>query len=110
MGAQGYLLKTSSNEDLLDACNSENFFYGEGVKNKERSKIFQDQFLVKNSLTAREIEIIQLLSKDYNSEIMADKLCVSVHTINTHRRNIKAKLNVSTIAGIVAFGYENKII
>lgn len=109
-GAHGYLLKTSSNEDILDAINSSPFVYGPGVKNQTKQEMFKDHFIETTELTPREIEVIQLLSEDFTSEEIADKLNVSPHTINTHRRNLKKKLKVSTIAGLIAFGFENNII
>ena len=109
-GAAAYLLKTTSYTDLLDALESDTFVYGKGVKNKHKAEHFHDRFLEKKELTSREIQVIRLLSKDHKSESIANELSVSVHTINTHRRNIKMKLKIETTAGIVAFGYENNLI
>ena len=109
-GAAGYLLKTTSYSDLMDALESDTFVYGAGVKNQNTTQKFHDRFLEKTELTTREIQVIQLLSKDHKSESIANELCVSIHTINTHRRNIKMKLKIETTAGIVAFGYENNLI
>jgi DNA-binding CsgD family transcriptional regulator len=51
-----------------------------------------------NLFSAREYEIIQLISKGLNSKLIAEKLFLSVHTINTHRRNILKKTgNLSTV-------------
>lgn len=44
-----------------------------------------------NLFTIREFDILQLISKGLNSKMIADKLFLSVHTINTHRRNILKK-------------------
>ena len=109
-GAAGYLLKTTSYSDLMDALESDTFVYGAGVKNQNTTQKFHDRFLEKTELTTREIQVIQLLSKDHKSASIANELCVSIHTINTHRRNIKMKLKIATTAGIVAFGYENNLI
>ncbi len=110
LGACAYLLKTSSNEDLMEVFESTEFVYGKGVRNKKKNDLFKDEFVHKTELTDRELEVIILLAKDQDSESIAKKLNVSVHTISTHRRNIKAKLGIATTAGIVAFGYENNII
>lgn len=110
LGASAYLLKTCSNEDVLDALNSDGFVYGHGVKNISEIIEFNDGFLQSSELTSREIEVIRYLAKDLNSQEIADILFVSQHTINTHRRNLKKKLKVSTTAGIIAFGYENQLI
>lgn len=48
------------------------------------------------SLTARETEILTLISNGNSSKTIAEKLFISIHTVNTHRQNIIEKLNVST--------------
>lgn len=48
------------------------------------------------NLTDRESEILRLISKGLSSKQIADKLFISVHTVNTHRQNIISKMNVST--------------
>jgi DNA-binding NarL/FixJ family response regulator len=110
LGAHAYLLKNSSNEDLQNAIESESFTYGIGVRGSNDTTEFEDKFLETMELTPREIEVIQLLAKDFSSEEIANKLFVSPHTISTHRRNLKRKLKASTSAGIVAIAYENNLI
>jgi DNA-binding NarL/FixJ family response regulator len=110
LGAHAYLLKNSSNEDLQNAIESESFTYGIGVRGSNDTTEFEDKFLETMELTRREIEVIQLLAKDFSSEEIANKLFVSPHTISTHRRNLKRKLKASTSAGIVAIAYENNLI
>jgi DNA-binding CsgD family transcriptional regulator len=48
------------------------------------------------NLSVRETEILRLISKGLSSKQIADKLFISVHTVNTHRQNIISKMNVST--------------
>jgi DNA-binding CsgD family transcriptional regulator len=50
---------------------------------------------VRRILTHREIEIISLLAVGHKNEQIADKLCVSPHTIKTHLYNIYKKINVT---------------
>ncbi len=52
-------------------------------------------------LTHREFEIIQMISKGLNSEEIAEKLFISVHTVNTHRRNILGKTNKNHISDVI---------
>jgi DNA-binding NarL/FixJ family response regulator len=54
-----------------------------------------------NNFTSREFEIIKLVSEGLTSDQIARKLFLSVHTIDTHRRNILKKSNKSTIMELI---------
>jgi DNA-binding NarL/FixJ family response regulator len=61
-------------------------------------------------LSLREIEIIQLIAKGLTNKQIADKLCLSAHTINTHRKNIMKKLGIKNTAGIVIYAFEENLL
>jgi DNA-binding CsgD family transcriptional regulator len=61
-------------------------------------------------LSRCEIAVIKLIAEDLTDECIADKLCVSVNTIKSHRATITQKLNVKTKNGIVRFAVENNIL
>jgi DNA-binding NarL/FixJ family response regulator len=48
------------------------------------------------TLTDRQLEIFRLIGQGFSAHEIADRLCISVHTVDTHRENIKRKLNVDT--------------
>ena len=54
-------------------------------------------------LSEREREIIRCLAQGRSNKQIADELCISVHTVATHRRNISTKLNIHTAAGLIIF-------
>lgn len=62
------------------------------------------------SLSEREIEIIRLISDGLTNKEIADALCLSTHTVNTHRKNIMAKLGIKNTAGIVIYAVKENII
>jgi DNA-binding NarL/FixJ family response regulator len=62
------------------------------------------------NITEREIEIIKLLAEGYSNKQIADLLFLSTHTINTHRKNIMAKLGVNNAAGLVLFAVRENLI
>ncbi len=62
------------------------------------------------SISAREREIIQLLSQGLSSKSIADELFISIHTVNTHKKNMLKKLNLSSSSQLVRFGMANGII
>ncbi len=61
-------------------------------------------------ITDREAEIIQFIAAGYSNKQIADKLFLSTHTVNTHRKNIMAKLRVSNTAGLVMYAIRNKLL
>jgi DNA-binding NarL/FixJ family response regulator len=95
----GYLLKETDKEELIGAINgivthNKKYFidnlYGEN-----------DFIFKKTILSNREKEIIKLIAQEYTSEEIADKLFISKHTIESHRKNIFFKLQVKNIAGLI---------
>jgi len=61
-------------------------------------------------LTAREIEIIKLIEKEFSNKEIADKLFISERTVETHRKNIFRKTQTSGVLGLIKFAYEHKLI
>ncbi len=61
-------------------------------------------------LTKREAEILRLIQKGLLSKEIADKLCVSIHTVNIHRQNLLRKLGVQNSIEAIRIGYETGIL
>ncbi|WP_343522684.1 response regulator transcription factor [Pedobacter sp.] len=68
-----------------------------------------DYFQKSHNLTAREMEILQLISEDYSSQQIAQKLFIALNTVDTHRKNMAQKLNVTGKTGLLKFALENKL-
>lgn len=62
------------------------------------------------TLSERELEIITLIAEGLTNNQIADGLCLSSHTINTHRKNIMAKLGVKNTAGIVMYAVKTNLV
>lgn len=62
------------------------------------------------AVTGREIEIIVAIAEGLSNKLIADKLSLSTHTVNTHRKNIMNKLGVNNTAGVVMFAVKNKLL
>lgn len=58
------------------------------------------------NLTNREIEILRLIQKGMLSKEIADKLCISIHTVNIHRQNLLRKLGVQNSFEAIRLGQE----
>lgn len=95
----GYLLKEIDKTELLKAIHTivlENKkVFTQGYV-KEQGLIFK-----KSILSSREKEIIRLIAQEYTTDEIAEKLFISRHTIETHRKNIFLKLQVKNIAGLI---------
>ena len=61
-------------------------------------------------ISKRESEIIVLISEGFTNTQIAEKLFLSSHTVNTHRKNIMSKLGVKNTAGIVMYAVKMNLI
>ncbi len=61
-------------------------------------------------LTEREISVLQLLTQGFSNREIADILILSVHTVNTHRRNIMAKTGIRSLPGLTIYAVTKGII
>jgi DNA-binding NarL/FixJ family response regulator len=61
-------------------------------------------------VTDREIDIIRSIAEGLSNKLIADKLSLSTHTVNTHRKNIMHKLGVNNTAGVVMFAVKNGLL
>lgn len=120
-GVNSYLLKECDREEILEAIeatmNNSRFLCGkiasvltsaeEIVSNKAIIKKFSCEGL---TVTEREIEIIKFIAEGLSNKQIADKLNLSTHTVNTHRKNIMNKLEVNNTAGIVMYAVKNQLL
>lgn len=108
-GAAGYLLKTSSAQEIADAIRAT--VRGERVLEPEVTSKMMERLAKKNQpvlhedLTNRESEILLLIAKGRSNQEIADELFITLKTVKTHVSNILAKLEVEdrTQAAIYAF-------
>lgn len=109
----GYVLKNIGKKELIDALekiSGGGIYFSDEVLN-EMTKASE---LKKESddahLTAREIEIIKLIEKEFNNKQIAESLFLSERTVETHRKNIFRKTKTSGVIGLIKFAYEHKLI
>lgn len=100
-GFDGYLLKIDGREDIEKALkavtNNEKYF------SLKTQQTFFEMSTSKNKieLTEREKEVLQLIVQEKTTKEIAEQLCLSEKTIETHRASIMQKLEVKNIAGMV---------
>lgn len=61
-------------------------------------------------LSDREGEVLVLVAQGCSSKEIADRLCISVHTVNTHRKNITRKTGIKTVAGLAVYAMLHNLV
>jgi len=115
---QGYLLKNSSIEELkqaLHAIGGGQKYFSKEINILDTEQDFRHTITIEDKkvdeiLSRREIEILTLICKEYSNSEIAEKLFLSVSTVETHRKNLIAKLGVNNTVGLVKFALKNRLI
>ncbi len=112
---------TLCGNDLMSHCEIENKLLFPAVSKLEESiktqnivhnenQIVEKKEPILDSLTDREKEVIAEVAHGLSNKEIADKLNLSFHTITTYRKNISAKLNIHSTAGLVIFAILHHLI
>jgi two-component system, NarL family, nitrate/nitrite response regulator NarL len=109
----GYLLKQTGKQELVNAIkkvyNGGQYFQPQILDELSKHENIKVQLNAAH-LTNREIEIVQLFEKGLSNNDIAEKLFLSVHTIETHRKNMFRKTETTTLLALIKWAYEHKII
>lgn len=115
-GAQGYLLKDSTAEELLAgirAVHSGHVHLGARV-----ADVLVDDYVALSAggaaagdpLSSRERQVLQMIAEGHSTKSIADCLHVSVKTVETHRRNLMDKLNLHSVAELTTYAIRQGMI
>jgi DNA-binding NarL/FixJ family response regulator len=118
-GASGYVPKTFKTDQLIEAIRT--VHRGERYIKGSISELFISSYFkrksaeenissIKQKLTRREIEILKLITEGYSNHVIADKLHISVRTVEAHKHNIMKKLEIFNTAELVKYAIKNNII
>jgi DNA-binding NarL/FixJ family response regulator len=119
-GAKGFLAKDTERNELIEAIytlrNGHDYFsksITHLLLNKYISNLKSEDGLnvasIKN-LSSREVEILKLWGNSFSNQEIADKLFISVRTVESHKNHIMQKLNLKTIVDLVKFAIKNNLI
>lgn len=110
-GAKGYMLKTSSAAEILNAIQKVakgqlaiETEVDKKIKAHDRKPNLHDE------LTAREYDILYLLAKGYDNQTIADELFISLKTVKTHVSNILSKLEVDDRTQAVVYAFRHHLV
>ncbi|MCB0508250.1 MAG: response regulator transcription factor [Chitinophagales bacterium] len=120
IGAKGYVLKNISKDDLLkaiDAVYQDKPYLDQDAQEKlisamsntedEDDKNYDE---LAAQITQRELEILQLIALGLTSQDIATKLFISKNTVETHRKNMLAKMNVNNTAALLKIAYKKGLV
>lgn len=113
-GALSYLLKTSRADKIANAirsaANGESVLETE-VTNKVISKMRNpEQAKPHSALTAREMQVLQLIADGHSNQEIADQLFITVKTVKTHITNLLSKLELDDRTQAAIYAYRNKLV
>jgi two-component system NarL family response regulator len=108
-GAKGYVLKDVPTDEIkraIDVVMTGTQYLCEGAQVALSPKIMDGR----EPLTSREQEILLQLAQGQSNKDVAAHLDISVRTVETHRKNIKRKLGISTTAGLTRYAMEHGVL
>ena len=120
VGAKGHLSSDTGRSEILEAIYTlrngyefyartitnlllNSFLNNDASNKKEKEKLQKD-------LSNREMEVLKLFAGGMSNRQIADKLFISVRTVETHKTNIMKKINIKTTVDLVKFAIKNNII
>lgn len=119
-GVKSYIKKDCDSSEIIDSIREtwrgNKFFCGQILETIRDASIdvndidFDSFSCEPITLSERETEIITMIAEGLTNVMIADSLCLSNHTINTHRKNIMAKLGVKNTAGIVIYAVKTNLV
>ena len=109
-GARGYVLKDVPSQEIvtaIEAVHRGGTYLSSGVS---EILLLQGEDSPSRPLTKREETVLQLLAQGKSNKHVARELDISVRTVETHRRNIKRKLNIGSTAGLTRYAMQYGLI
>ncbi|MEG9328450.1 response regulator transcription factor [Salinimicrobium catena] len=116
-GVHGYVLKDCDKNELKDAIlevAEGGTYFSKGVANEVMMQFSQLRKELNRKdvsiLSPREKEVLALILKDRSNKEIADELCISVRTVETHKQNLISKTGSNSVAGLVVFALKNNLL
>jgi len=117
-GADGYILKNSSREELEKGiraiCRGETFFSTDVTMSllNQSTEITANNELPEEvkDLTEREVEILKLVAEGYSNKEIGERLFISHRTVDTHRTNLMKKMDVHNVAGLIRIALKSGLV
>lgn len=117
-GALGYILKNAGKEEMLNAIHTVangNTYFSSQVSTKLLEHISKPSSDIKHKmegtiLTDRELEVLKMIAEEYSNPEIAERLFISIRTVDTHRRNLLDKIGAKNTAGLVKYAIQKGLL
>ncbi|MCF8256565.1 MAG: response regulator transcription factor [Flavobacteriales bacterium] len=111
-GAAAYLTKSAPHDELIMAIRSVmrgGIYYDSEVMGVMADSVANgyEEISPDMNLSAREREVLYFVSKEFTNQEMADRMDISLRTVETHKRNLVKKLRVKNVVGLVRYAMDN---
>jgi len=112
IGIDGYLIKGCSAKELISTIkNIHNGGYYFNVPDTSIDDYYPANIKASElKISLRELEILELLSKNFNPDIIAEKLGIGKSSIKTYINRLRQKSGTQTPSGLISWAYKNEII
>lgn len=116
-GASGYIFKRQSSNDLIEALKrvgaGDEYLCDEVIRLLLQQGDIAEEFRPENylatDLTDRELEVLGLICQELTNRDIAEKLQISIRTVDAHRRNVLQKTGAKNTAGLVKYAIKHRI-
>lgn len=119
-GVASYIKKDCGREEIIDSvlhtADGQKFFCGKILRAIRSASLDVDAIgrtaddCAPVTLSGREAQVIALIAEGFSYTRIADRLCLSAHTVTTHRKNIMQKLGVNNTAALVLYAVKHGLV
>lgn len=111
--ADGFILKSATDETLLEGIRlvqaGQRFYDGYSEQMLDAVHL-SDEDILYASLSKREKEILPLIALGYNNKEIAERLFISVKTVEVHKANVRKKLHLANYAGLLQYSLKHHLV
>lgn len=119
-GVQSYVKKDCDKQEIIDSVlhtgDGQHFFCGKILRSLEQASVDVGSLFghalncTAVTISEREAQVLKLIAEGYSYTGIAEMLCLSAHTVTTHRKNIMHKLGVNNTAALVIYAVKSGLI
>jgi len=115
LGVNGYLMKNADPDELENAIKNviaKDLYFPEDISRLVYSSLSgkKSNALKDTSLTNREVDVLELICKEYTANEIAEELNIGRRTVEGYRKNLLEKTGSKNMAGLVVYAFKNELV